>query len=109
MRASLQDAGVPASRIHLDDRAATTMATAEFVARWLDTHGSMHVVAVTERYHAPRAWLALWGHGVRARLAWPPPSGEPRLWPRLREVLGLPVYALRALALRLSGGSGGCR
>ncbi len=96
--------GVPSAALVIDADATTTMATARNVAAWVRTRGEpIAIVGVTDRYHAPRARLALWGHRLAARMAWPAavrstPGARLRAW--RREVLGLPVYAVRALGCR---------
>jgi vancomycin permeability regulator SanA len=107
MAARLAAAGVPPSRIHLDETATTTMTTACATACWWRRRPTAtRLVAVTDRYHAPRARLALWGFGIDAPVASPPaaPMAVPaRLRAWRREAVGLPVYAIRALARRATG------
>jgi uncharacterized SAM-binding protein YcdF (DUF218 family) len=98
-------AGVDPAAIARDETATTTMATARAVAAWCRAHPEVgEIVGVTDRWHAPRARLALWGHGVRARTSWPSPARlgvRARLRAWRREAVGLPVYAVRAVLLRL--------
>jgi uncharacterized SAM-binding protein YcdF (DUF218 family) len=99
-------AGVEPARIARDETATTTMATARAVAVWCRSHPDVTaVVGVTDRCHAPRARLALWAHGLPARMTWPAPArvgGGARLRAWRREAVGLPVYAVRALVRRFS-------
>ena len=106
MAARLAAAGVAPGLIERDETATTTMATARAVAAWCRAHPEVSlIVAVTDRYHVPRARLALWGHGVAARMAGP---ANPRLGIRggwrawRREAIGLPIYAARAVVRRLA-------
>ena len=106
MAARLVAAGVAPDLIERDETATTTMATARAVAAWCRAHPEVSlIVAVTDRYHVPRARLALWGHGVAARMAGP---ANPRLGIRggwrawRREAIGLPIYAARAVVRRLA-------
>lgn len=105
MARRLADRGVPAGRIVLDATATTTMATARNLAGWVSARRQeIAIVGVTDRYHAPRARLALWAHGLGARMSWPngvrlPTGARLRAW--RREAVGLPVYAGRALMCRL--------
>jgi len=106
MAARLVAAGVDPARIVRDEWATTTMATARAVAAWSRAHPEVSaIIGVTDRYHAPRARLALWAHGIDARMTWPPPprlgaAAALRAW--RREAVGLPVYAVRALVRRLT-------
>ncbi len=106
MAERLVAAGLDPARIDRDETATTTMATARAVAAWCRAHPEVTaIIGVTDRYHAPRARLALWAHGVAARMTWPPPprlglADRLRAW--RREAVGLPVYAVRALVRRLT-------
>jgi len=106
MAAILSETGVPPAAVALDPDARTTMATAAFVARWRPRRApNSDVVAVTDRYHAPRARLALWAHGVTAGASWPAKgtvATPRRLRTWCREAIGLPVYAVRGGWLRLT-------
>lgn len=98
-------AGVDPRHILRDEEATTTMATARFVARLARERPDLRrFVVVTDRCHAPRARLALWGHGVRASASCPPVTtprpDRVRAW--RREAVGLPAYAVRAVTTRLT-------
>lgn len=87
--------GIPAGALLLDTAARTTIETAAFVARSaIDRQERM--IVVTDRYHAPRTWLAFRAYGLHAQMRCPPLGHETRLvrrlWSFAREVPALLWY-----------------
>lgn len=95
MAAIALEMGVPAAALLLDADARTTIETAAFVARSaIDRqHG---LIAVTDRYHVPRTWLAFRAYGLPVRLRCPPLGRDTRLsrrlWSFAREIPALLWY-----------------
>lgn len=92
--------GIPDSALTLETAATSTLENIAFAKPLL---GGQTAVIVTDRYHAPRAWLAARAYGLDARVSCPPLTS---VWPSwrlirqyLREAIALPFYALK-LALR---------
>ena len=107
MAALLRAAGVPASRILLEDTARDTLQSVRLCAALLRRRGHAGpVFAATSAYHLPRCLVLLRLEGVRVR-AVPPPRAPAAtaLWRRwrwrLREVPALPWDVLLLLGLRM--------
>jgi len=63
--ALLRRDGVPAARIHLEERSRNTWENARFCARILHAHGIPRPLLVTDPLHLPRARLAFLAFGLR--------------------------------------------
>ena len=64
MRSYLVAHGVPAGKIHADNKGVNTFFTAENTARYMAGHGMRSVLVVTQYFHVPRSRLALERFGV---------------------------------------------
>ena len=94
MRAILIAEGVPEAAILIEDRSATTAENLRLALPILRARGEVHVILVTDWYHAPRARMTARRMGLRAESRSPPlrgarPLGQLRL--ALREI---PAYVL---------------
>ncbi|GAB4300293.1 MAG: hypothetical protein Kow0058_15690 [Roseovarius sp.] len=108
IRRLCRDAGVPASAILTEPRAASTEENIRFSLPILREAGMTRVCLVTDRFHARRAAMLARAAGLSPTLSCPAPEGAgwPQLWRlRLREALALAVCCLR-LWLRPRPGSG---
>lgn len=99
----LQRAGIPASRIRLEETGRDTLSSAVAVAALLRGHaGRVH--AASSSYHVPRCVLLLRLAGLRAHPA-PPPRQKVRdlWWWWAREAAALPYDVALMLWRRLRG------
>ena len=95
-------AGVPPERVLIEPLARTTWDSARLCAPMIRARGFSRVVLVTDAYHARRTRVAFRAFGIETL-----PCGICRgslgtrrtatLQLRLREVLGMPFYLLKAL------------
>lgn len=99
--------GVPAERLIREPEGRTTWDSAWRCAGLIRSHGWRDVILVTDPWHMPRTRIAFRAFGIRARgcpicRGHAGMSGRLVLQQGLRELVGLPVYLLRAglLALR---------
>lgn len=87
---------VPGSAIVRDSLGSNSHLTALHAAAWMRAHGVRRAVAVTQYFHVARAVLACRRAGIDVVGATAPRWFEPRdLYSLAREVVALPVYALR--------------
>jgi len=99
--------GVPAERLIREPQGRTTWDSARRCAGLIRSHGWRDVILVTDPWHLPRTRIAFRAFGIRAR-GCPICRGHAGtswrlvLQQGLHELIGLPVYLLRAglLALR---------
>jgi uncharacterized SAM-binding protein YcdF (DUF218 family) len=92
----LMQAGVPASVIVLEPRAANTWENAHYSAALLKTFGATRVVVVSDEYHLWRAARAMRAQGFQVTPAAPTPRG--RWHSQLSSYGREAVSAVRALA-----------
>jgi uncharacterized SAM-binding protein YcdF (DUF218 family) len=88
--------GVPAEALVLEDRATSTVESAEYVAALAERNGWRSVIVVSEPYHVTRAGWMFRDRGLdvqTACAAWGPEASW-RVYQTLREVGGLIVYGL---------------
>ena len=96
MRDWLVAHSVPDSAIVRDSLGVNSSATAAHAAAWLRAHGGRRAVVVTQYFHVARATLACRRAGIDVVGATAPAWFEPRdLYSLMRELVALPVYALR--------------
>lgn len=102
MGAMLQDRGVPAAHIRLEETGTDTLSSAVACARLL-AHAPGPVRVASSGYHLPRCRMLLWLAGVRATSCPPPRAGGRRWYWRAREGAALPYDAV-AMGFRLLRG-----
>jgi len=93
----LRASHVPEAAIIAEDASTTTYENIRNAARILRPLGIRNTTIVTDRFHAPRAKLTALAFGLRAVVDTPAPSPIPRaiaIKRIMREIVGLPVYAL---------------
>jgi len=96
MRDWLVAHGVPDSAIVRDSLGLNSRLTAVNAAAWMRVHGAHRAVVVTQYFHVARATLACRRAGIDIVGASVPRWFEPRdLYSLAREVVALPVYAVR--------------
>jgi vancomycin permeability regulator SanA len=96
MRDWLVAHGVPHAAIVRDSLGFNSHLTALHAARWMQAHGVRRAVVVTQYFHVARAVLACRRAGIKVVGAQAPRWFEPRdLYSLARELVALPVYALR--------------
>lgn len=93
MRALLEAAGIAPGRIVMEDQARTTLGSVRLCAPILKRLAAPRIVICSDDYHLPRCRWLMRLAGFRTV---PLPASTPflRLWPRLRELLALPVDTL---------------
>jgi uncharacterized SAM-binding protein YcdF (DUF218 family) len=99
----LQDLGVPAGSIRMEQTATDTLQSARACSAML-RGDDVQVWAVSSGYHLPRCVMLLRLFGLRARAAPPPESSmdwRDRWWWRAREGAALPVDAVLGALARL--------
>ena len=108
MARQLRAAGVPETRILLEETGTSTLTSVRSVVRQLRAlHHTGRVYAASSAYHLPRCVLLLLLAGLDA-WACPAPAGRAsrkfrkRWYWRLRETVALPIDATAMLALRLA-------
>ncbi len=72
------EAGVPAAALLREDTSTRTLENIARARPLLARIGAREAVIVTDRYHAPRAWLTARALGLRARVSCPAPRGTSR-------------------------------
>jgi uncharacterized SAM-binding protein YcdF (DUF218 family) len=97
MRTIAQRAGVPASRLVLEETAATTLESARACAPIIAARGWTRVLIVTDRYHLARSLMAFRHFGVVAHGSAPADdtAGWTWLFLHLRELVAIPWYRVR--------------
>ncbi|WP_138466256.1 YdcF family protein [Poseidonocella sp. HB161398] len=105
IRDTLVAAGIEPARILCEDASTSTLENALFSARLMAAHGLTRALVVTDSYHAPRAVLSFRWFGIRARArpVWHVGRTDRWLKAALRELLALPVYAVRLCHHRTRG------
>jgi uncharacterized SAM-binding protein YcdF (DUF218 family) len=108
MRAVAEVEGVSPSQIVLEERATSTLESAEQCARIITARHWRRVLIVTDRYHLPRALLTFRAFGVRAHGS-PPAGGRGDtslahwIYLHVREIAAVPWYAARLAMARRTG------
>lgn len=93
MRDMLVAAGIAPARIVMEDQARTTLGSVRLCAPILRQYAAERIVICSDDYHLPRCrWLMRLAGFRTAPL--PARASEIRLWPRLREVIAVPVDTL---------------
>jgi uncharacterized SAM-binding protein YcdF (DUF218 family) len=91
--------GVPDSAIVVDKDGRNSAPTCTHAAAWLSPRGPRRVVLVTQWFHVARAFVAARNAGLSAVSAQAPRWAEARdAYSFARELVALPVYALRLRA-----------
>lgn len=75
IRALCLEAGIDPQLIRLEDRSINTEQNIRFSLPILRDMGATQVIIVTDRYHAPRAWLIARRLGLSARISCPRSGG----------------------------------
>lgn len=102
MSGYLEQHGIPASAIILDSTGVNTMATARNTFVLMQNRQLQSVIMVSQYFHLPRCLLAFRMAGISSLSADYPRFMEWRDIPStLREIVALPVYALRYSSFRL--------
>jgi len=98
MRDWLEAHGVPGAAIVRDSAGLNSGHTAAHAHAWMQAHGARRAIVVTQYFHVPRAILACRAAGIDVAGAASPAYFELRdLYSLARELVALPVYAVRTL------------
>ncbi|HEY6195005.1 MAG TPA: YdcF family protein [Candidatus Eisenbacteria bacterium] len=101
MRDWLLAHAVPDAAVVRDSLGLDTAHTAAHARAWMREHGARRALVVTQYFHVARATLACRAAGITVAGGSAPAFIEPRdVYSLARELVGLPVYALRAMASR---------
>lgn len=93
--------GVPAADVVRDSLGRNSERTAMNAHAWMQAHGAKKALVVTSYYHVARASLACWQAGVEVNGAAPARVFTLRdVYALTRELVALPVYAVRGLFQR---------
>lgn len=93
--------GVPAADVVRDSLGRNSERTAVNAHAWMQAHGAAQALVVTSYYHVARASLACWQAGIQVNGAAPARVFTLRDGYALaRELVALPVYAVRGLFQR---------
>jgi vancomycin permeability regulator SanA len=96
MRDWLVAHGVPDSQVVRDSLGANSQLTALHAAAWMRAHAVTRANVITQYFHVARAVMACERAGIDVVGARAPRWYEPRdLYSLAREMVALPVYALR--------------
>jgi uncharacterized SAM-binding protein YcdF (DUF218 family) len=98
-------AGVPRERVLIEPQARTTWDSARLCAPIIRARGFSRTVLVTDAYHARRARIAFRAYGIDAEpcdvcAGAPGTRRATSLRNRLRELLAIPFYLLKAVVLK---------
>ena len=93
MRDMLVAAGITPARIVLEEQARTTLGSVRLCAPILRQLAAARILVCSDDFHLPRCRWLMRLAGFKTE-ALPAPTPLLRLWPRLREVIALPVDTL---------------
>lgn len=96
-------AGVPATQVHVEERALNTIQNALFTAPLVHANGWRRLLVVTDSFHRPRTAYIFRRFGLRVAVAGVCPERPTGQWwaAHAREALALPWTILRVEMFRL--------